>query len=84
MNRLLYKDIGYDASTFVPLSLMGFLQFIAPTISFAIGLAQGEAFTPLRALSFAFIWAGAGVFLLGAWRRSRSALRAQAIRAPAE
>jgi len=62
----------------VPLSLMGFLQFIAPTISFAIGLMQGEAFTPLRALSFAFIWGGAAVFLYGMWRRSRSTLRAQA------
>lgn len=56
----------------MPLSAMGFLQFIAPTISFAIGLAQGEAFTPVRALSFAFIWGGAAVFCWGAWRRSRS------------
>jgi chloramphenicol-sensitive protein RarD len=62
----------------VPLSLMGFLQFIAPTISFVIGLMQGEAFTPLRALSFAFIWGGAAVFLHGMWRRSRTVLRAQA------
>jgi chloramphenicol-sensitive protein RarD len=63
----------------VPLSLMGFLQFISPTISFFIGLAQGELFTPLRALSFGFIWGGAAVFLYGAWRRSRTVLRAQAI-----
>jgi chloramphenicol-sensitive protein RarD len=62
----------------VPLSLMGFLQFIAPTISFVIGLIQGEAFTPLRALSFAFIWGGAVVFLYGAWRRSRSVIQARA------
>lgn len=55
----------------VPLSAMGFLQFIAPTISFGFGLAQGEAFTPLRALSFVFIWVGAAVFAYGAWRRSR-------------
>jgi len=69
----------------VPLSVMGFMQFIAPTISFFIGLAQGEAFTPLRALSFAFIWGGAAVFLYGAWRRSRSVLQAQrAIEAAAE
>jgi chloramphenicol-sensitive protein RarD len=60
----------------VPLSLMGFLQFISPTISFFIGLAQGEPFTPARALSFAFIWAGAAVFLFGAWRRSRQISRA--------
>ncbi|WP_430422757.1 EamA family transporter RarD [Phenylobacterium sp.] len=55
----------------VPLSVMGFMQFLSPTISFFIGLLQGEAFTPLRALSFAFIWGGAAVFLYGAWRRSR-------------
>ncbi len=61
----------------IPLSVMGFLQFISPTISFGIGLAQGEPFTPTRALSFAFIWAGASVFLFGMWRRSRTALRAQ-------
>jgi len=65
----------------LPLSVIGFLQFLSPTISFGIGLLQGEAFTPARALSFAFIWAGAGVFLFGAWRRSRSALRAQALQA---
>lgn len=60
----------------IPLSAMGFLQFIAPTISFVIGLSQGEAFTTARAISFAFIWCGAAVFLYGAWRRSRSAIRA--------
>lgn len=57
----------------IPLSYMGFLQFIAPTISFAIGLAEGEAFTPLRALSFVVIWGGAAVFAFGAWRRARLA-----------
>lgn len=61
----------------VPLSVMGFMQFLSPTISFFIGLSQGEAFTPLRALSFAFIWGGAAVFLYGAWRRSRSVVLAQ-------
>lgn len=61
----------------VPLSVMGFMQFLSPTISFFIGLAQGEPFTPLRALSFAFIWSGAAVFLYGAWRRSRRVAEAQ-------
>jgi chloramphenicol-sensitive protein RarD len=55
----------------IPLSLMGFLQFLAPTIAFFIGVAQGEAFTAMRALSFAFIWSGAAVFTFGAWRRAR-------------
>jgi chloramphenicol-sensitive protein RarD len=55
----------------MPLSVMGFLQFLGPTIGFGIGLAQGESFTPIRALSFAFIWAGAAVFIYGAWRAGR-------------
>jgi chloramphenicol-sensitive protein RarD len=55
----------------IPLSLMGFLQFIGPSIAFFIGISQGEAFTPLRALSFVFIWGGAAVFVYGAWKRSR-------------
>ena len=58
----------------LPLSVMGFLQFIAPTIGFAIGIANGERLTALTAVSFVFIWAGAGVFVLGAWR---AALRLQ-------
>ncbi|MGZ8363579.1 MAG: EamA family transporter RarD [Caulobacteraceae bacterium] len=55
----------------IPLSTMGFLQFLAPTISFMIGVAQGEEFTAVRAVSFAFIWLGAAVFLWGAWKKSR-------------
>jgi chloramphenicol-sensitive protein RarD len=55
----------------IPLSAMGFLQFLAPTIAFAIGVAEGEAFTPARAWSFAFIWLGAATFIYGAWRRTR-------------
>jgi len=68
----------------IPLSAMGFLQFVSPSISFVIGLAEGEAFTPLRAASFACIWAGAAVFLWGAWTRARSVRLAIAEVAPAE
>jgi len=68
----------------IPLSFMGFLQFIGPTMVFAIGVTQGEPFTPLRAASFAFIWGGAAVFAYGAWRRSRPELRATALVEPAE
>ena len=56
----------------MPLSAMGFLQFIGPTIGFGIGLAQGEPFTALRGVSFAFIWAGAATYIFGLWRRTRS------------
>jgi chloramphenicol-sensitive protein RarD len=68
----------------IPLSAMGFLQFLSPTISFAIGLAEGEAFTATRALSFLFIWAGAAVYLWGAWTRARSVRVAVAEAAPAQ
>jgi chloramphenicol-sensitive protein RarD len=61
----------------LPLSAMGFLQFIAPTISFTVGLLQGEAFTALRAISFLFIWGGVAVFCYGAWRKSRAVLAAE-------
>jgi chloramphenicol-sensitive protein RarD len=67
----------------LPLSAMGFLQFIAPTMTFALGIAQGETFSPLRGLSFALIWAGVAVFALAAWRKSRPALEATAESAPA-
>ena len=65
----------------LPLSTIGFIQFLAPTLQFCVGVAAGEPLTGLRILSFAFIWLGAGVFLWAAWRRSRSerqALKEQA------
>ncbi|HEX7761439.1 MAG TPA: EamA family transporter RarD [Caulobacteraceae bacterium] len=52
----------------LPLSTIGFLQFIGPTMTFVVGLVTGEPMTPLRALSFLFIWAGACAFAWGAWR----------------
>jgi chloramphenicol-sensitive protein RarD len=56
----------------MPLTAMGFLQFISPTLQFIVGVESGEAMTPLRALSFVFIWAGVLVFAFAAWRRSRA------------
>jgi chloramphenicol-sensitive protein RarD len=55
----------------IPLSTMGFLQFIAPTLSFVIGAEEGESLTPLRLASFAFIWAGVAIFAWAAWRKTR-------------
>lgn len=65
----------------MPLSTLGFIQFLAPTLQFAVGVWAGEALTPLRAVSFAFIWGGAAVFAAGTlWRRraERRALEASA------
>jgi chloramphenicol-sensitive protein RarD len=55
----------------VPMITLGFLQFLGSTIGFGIGIAQRETFTTLHAVSFAFIWTGAMVFVWGAWLRSR-------------
>ena len=65
----------------MPLSTMGFIQFLAPTLQFAIGVATGEAFTPLRGVSFAFIWLGAGVFAAAALWRARARAMAEAAQA---
>lgn len=45
------------AARLVPLSTLGFIQYIAPTLQFLIGvLVYGEAFTPSRMVGFGMIW----------------------------
>jgi chloramphenicol-sensitive protein RarD len=67
----------------MPLSSMGFLQFLAPTIVFIIGALQGEALGPLRIASFVFIWGAVGVFAVGAVLKVRRSSRtAETIVAP--
>ena len=60
----------------LPLSTIGFIQFLAPTLQFGVGVWAGEALTPLRILSFVFIWGGAGVFAAAAYYRVRAARQA--------
>ena len=60
----------------LPLSTIGFIQFLAPTLQFIVGVWAGEALTPLRMLSFVFIWGGAAVFAAAALHRRRAARRA--------
>ena len=67
----------------IPLSSLGFLQFLGPTTGFIVGVAEGEPLTPLRALSFVFIWGGAVVFAWAAWKRSRPELKATELVEPA-
>jgi chloramphenicol-sensitive protein RarD len=66
----------------LPLSTIGFLQFIVPTLGFATGLETGEKLTPLTGLSFGFIWVSAMVFVFGAWRAGRR-LRLARVQSPA-
>lgn len=50
---------------------IGVLQFIAPTLQFAVGIAYGEAFTPAHAVTFALIWLGLAVFVADLLRQER-------------
>ena len=55
----------------LPLSTVGFLQFIGPTLQFIIGAEGGERMTATLIASFSLIWLGVAVFIAGAWRASR-------------
>ncbi len=48
----------------LPLSLMGMLQFVAPTLQFLVGvLLYGEIFDRPRQISFLMIWIGVAIYL---------------------
>ncbi|OES44138.1 EamA family transporter RarD [Domibacillus iocasae] len=47
----------------IPLYLIGFLQYIAPTMTLLLGVfIYNEPFTPSQLLSFVFIWSALAVF----------------------
>ncbi|KAA5546214.1 EamA family transporter RarD [Roseiconus nitratireducens] len=48
-----------------PLSLLGILQYIGPTLQFAVGAFYfGEPLSTAALIGFAFVWTGVAVFLL--------------------
>jgi chloramphenicol-sensitive protein RarD len=55
----------------MPLSTLGFLQFIAPSLLFVVALSSGERPQPLTLVSFVFIWAGVALFIYQAWSKGR-------------
>ncbi|WP_411819452.1 EamA family transporter RarD [Hyphococcus formosus] len=60
------------------LSTLGFLQYIGPTLQFALGLYFGEVFTFYHAICFGLIWIALAIFSFDARRASvlpRPALR---------
>lgn len=61
-----------SAARRLPLSTVGFLQYLGPTCQFvlAIGL-YGEAFARDQLVAFSFIWAGLAVFSVDLVRQSR-------------
>jgi chloramphenicol-sensitive protein RarD len=53
------------------LSTVGFMQFIAPTLQFIVGLLYGEALTPAHVVCFSLIWVAVGLFSWDAWHTNR-------------
>jgi chloramphenicol-sensitive protein RarD len=67
-----------SAARKMPLSTLGFIQFIGPTIQFMLGVfVYDEPFTRAHAICFALIWSAVAVFCLDGVRRSRAARVAQ-------
>jgi chloramphenicol-sensitive protein RarD len=57
----------------IPLSTVGIVQYIGPTLQFLIGvLVFREPFTATRAVGFVLIWTALGIYAAdGLWRRRR-------------
>jgi chloramphenicol-sensitive protein RarD len=63
----------------IPYSLVGILQYIAPTLQLLVGVALlGEDFTATQAIGFGCIWVALAVYAFDGWRRSRRVPAAQA------
>ncbi len=61
-----------SAARRLPLSTVGFLQYLAPTGQFLLAvLAFGEPLARERLLAFGWIWAGLAVFSVDLWRAPR-------------
>ena len=62
------------AATRIPLTTLGLLQYIAPTLQFLLGITVGgEPMTTGRWLGFAVIWVALTLFSFDSWRDWRTA-----------
>ncbi|MDL2258838.1 EamA family transporter RarD [Eubacteriales bacterium OttesenSCG-928-K08] len=55
----------------LPFAVMGFMQYISPTLMLIVGIANGEPFTWMQAISFAFIWAGLVLYSVSLVRKEK-------------
>jgi chloramphenicol-sensitive protein RarD len=70
---------GHAASR-IPLSMLGFIQYVSPSINLVLGIfVFHEAFSLLQLASFACIWAALAVFSLDQWHASFRKRAAHAI-----
>lgn len=64
------------AAKSIPLSTLGLLQYIGPTLQFLVGwLVYGEPFDRPRFVGFAIVWVALGLFAMQRFRRPASANR---------
>lgn len=62
-----------EAAKGMPLSVLGFFQFIAPSLQFLLGVfVFKEPFGLHQWLSFSLIWIGLAFFIVDLWKRSRA------------
>ena len=62
----------------IPLTLVGMLQYISPTIQFFLGVfLYGEAFDQTRVVGFSIIWLALLIYSLEGWAVRRKALAAE-------
>lgn len=59
------------AARLLPLSTMGFLQYVAPSGHFLLALAYGEPLTSAHIVTFACIWAALAIFTRDQLRMAR-------------
>ena len=60
------------AASRVPLSTIGFIQYLTPTIQFSIGFfVFGEPMPPVRWIGFALVWVSLAILTFDALRRKR-------------
>jgi chloramphenicol-sensitive protein RarD len=56
----------------IPLSTLGIIQYVTPTVIFLLGITVfGESMPTLRWVGFGLVWIALVVFTVDAWRRSR-------------
>ncbi|MFS2111579.1 EamA family transporter RarD [Sphingomonas sp. Sphisp140] len=66
------------AARLLPLSMMGLLQYIAPTLQFFVALALGEPLRPVHLVTFPLIWAGCALYAWDSIRAARAPVPAEA------
>lgn len=68
-----------SAARKMPLSTLGFVQYIGPTIQFLLGIfAYHEPFTQAHAICFGLIWTSLALYSFDSWRMAHNARAARA------